>query len=130
VPAHTPSEIADAFAKLARQRVDAVLVGSSPNLFRQREHIVTMAMRHALPTIYQWREFVTNGGLISYGSDLSEAYRLVGDYTGRILSGEMPTNLPVQQAVKLQLVINLQTAKTLGLDIPPTLLARADEVIE
>jgi putative tryptophan/tyrosine transport system substrate-binding protein len=130
MPAHTQSEIVDAFAKLVQQRVDALLVGSSPNLFRQREQIVRMAMRHAIPAIYQWREYAADGGLVSYGSDLSEAYRLVADYFGRILSGEMPANLPVQQSVRRQLVINLQSAKTLGLDVPPSILARADEVIE
>jgi putative ABC transport system substrate-binding protein len=128
--AASESEIDAAFATLAKER-SVPLVVSSDNLFTDRPvRIVALAARHAIPAIYPYRWFTAGGGLMSYGPDLAEIYRLVGTYAGRILKGAKPAYLPIQQAVKVELVINLKTAKALGLEIPPTLLARADEVIE
>ena len=124
------SEIDTAFATLAKER-SVSLVASSDNLFTDRPvRLAVLAARHAIPAICPYREFAAAGCLMSYGTDLADAYRVVGAYAGRILKGAQPTDLPVHQAVKVQLVINLKTAKALGLSVPPTLLARADEVIE
>lgn len=124
------SEIDTAFATLAKER-SVPLVVSSDNLFTDRlVRLAVLAARHAIPAICPYREFAAAGGLMSYGTDLADAYRVVGAYAGRILKGAKPTDLPVHQAVKVQLVINLKTAKALGLGVPATILARADEVIE
>ena len=128
--AASESEIDAAFATLANER-SVPLVVSSDNLFTDRPvRLVALAARHAIPTIFPYRWFAAVGGLMSYGPDLADAYRLVGTYAGRILNGAKPADLPVQQVVKVELVVNLKTAKALGLEVPPSLRDRADEVIE
>ena len=130
VNAATEAEIDAAFASSAGERSVPIVV-STDNLFTDRPaRLVMLAGRHAIPAIYPYRDFAAAGGLMSYGTDLADVYRLVGIYAGKILQGAKPTDLPVHQAVKVELVINLKTAKTLGLSVPPALLARADEVIE
>jgi putative tryptophan/tyrosine transport system substrate-binding protein len=121
--ASTSREIATAFADLVRERADAIFVGGGVQL-------ATLASRHSIPATYSLRDFAEVGGLMSYGSNLTDAYRQVGVYTGRILKGAKPADLPVVQASKFELVINAETARILGLEVPPTVLARADEVIE
>ena len=124
------SEFDTAFARLVQQQADALLVGNDVFFTNRRQQIVALAALHAVPTIYAFRQFAESGGLMSYSTNLVEVYRQVGLYVGRVLKGERPANLPVVQATKFELVINLKTAKTLGLDVPQALLARADEVIE
>jgi putative ABC transport system substrate-binding protein len=128
--AATESEIDDAFASLGQLGAGGLVVAADTLFTTRREQLVTLAARHSIPAIYNQSFFVAAGGLISYGASLASAYHLVGNYAGRILKGEKPAELPVQQSTKLELVINLKTAKALGLTVPQTLLARADEVIE
>jgi ABC-type uncharacterized transport system substrate-binding protein len=128
--ATTNLDIDAAFARLAQKRADALLVAPQILFSTRRVQLVTLAARHAVPTMFYQREYVEAGGLMSYGSSIIDRERQLGVYTGRILKGEKPTDLPILRAVKFEFVINLQTAKTIGLDVPPTLVARADEVIE
>jgi putative ABC transport system substrate-binding protein len=128
--ASTKLDIDAAFASLAQQQVDALLVAPQVLFSTRRVQLVTLAARHAVPTMYHQREFVEYGGLMSYGSSIIDRERQLGVYTGRILKGEKPAELPILRTVKFEFIINLQTAKTIGLDVPPTLVARADEVIE
>jgi putative ABC transport system substrate-binding protein len=128
--AATISELQTAFDRIKEQRADAIVIGTSPSFVSWRKEIVALAARHAIPAIYARREYVEDGGLISYSPPVTEAYRQVGIYAARILKGAKPTDLPVVQPTKFELSINLKTAKALGIVVPPTMLARADETIE
>jgi ABC-type uncharacterized transport system substrate-binding protein len=128
--ASTSGELHAAFESLARERPDALFVGSDPFFTIRRVQLATLAARHGLPAAFASRDNVEVGGLMSYGTNINDAFRQNGVYTGRILNGDKPAELPVVQSTKFELVINLSTAKALGLNVPPTLLARADEVIE
>jgi putative ABC transport system substrate-binding protein len=130
VEASESREIETAFATINSKRVDALVIGTDPFFFGRRVQITTLATRHGLPTIYNARDYAEAGGLMVYGTSQREAYRQAGAYAGRILKGEKPADLPVVQSSKFEFIINLATARALGLEVPPTLLARADEVIE
>jgi putative tryptophan/tyrosine transport system substrate-binding protein len=130
VGARDEPEIEAAFATLAQRRTAALLVASDPFFFSRREQIVALAARHRLPAIYEWREFAEAGGLASYGTNLADAYRFAGIHVGRILKGEKPADLPVVQSSKFEFVINLRSARSLGIEVPLGLSAGADEIIE
>ncbi len=128
--ANTPAGIEAAFAILAERQIGAMLVGADAFIFNQRILIAGLAAHHRVASIYESREIVDAGGFMSYGPSISDAYRLAGTYTGRILNGEAPADLPVQRSARLEMVLNLKAARALGIDVPSTMLARADEVIE
>jgi putative ABC transport system substrate-binding protein len=130
VNATTEADFAPAFAKAIEDGAGAMQVCANPSFLAMREQLVALAVRHRLPTIYEWREFTHGGGLLSYGTDLADAYRLEGGYVAKILKGAKPADLPIMQSTKFEFVINLKTANALGLQIPDKLLALADEAIE
>jgi putative tryptophan/tyrosine transport system substrate-binding protein len=131
VKASSPTEIEQAFATLAGERVGGFMESAEPLFSAQRKQIIALTIRYKLPAVFHRLQFAEEeGGLMSYGASFSDAWRLAGNYTGRILKGEKPSDLPVQQSTKVELIINLKAARTLGLTLPQTLLARADRVIE
>jgi putative tryptophan/tyrosine transport system substrate-binding protein len=127
--ANSESDLDGVFAEVTKMRVGGLVIGGSPFFTSRTKQLGALAL-HAVPTVYSYREFAMAGGLLSYGADIADAYHLVGNYTGRILKGDKPGDLPVQQATKVELYINLKTAKALGVNVPNTLIGRADEVIE
>ncbi len=129
--ASSDGDFADAFASIVQDRIGALAIGADPFFFMQRDQLVALSMRHALPTMYFFREFVTAGGLVSYGTRLIDGYHQLGIYAGKVLKGAKPADLPItQQSEKIELIVNLKTAKALGLDVPLSMLTRADELIE
>ena len=128
--ASSEQDLDSVFESLAKLHIEALVIGSDPFFSRQMEKIARLALRYRVPAIYQYAEFTTAGGLMSYGGNVAESYHVAGIYVGRILNGEKPANLPVQQVTKVELIINLKTAKALGLTVPPQIVARADQVIE
>jgi putative tryptophan/tyrosine transport system substrate-binding protein len=128
--AGTEAELESTFASLQSQRIDALLITTNPFYEGRRDQLVALAKRYSVPVLYPWREYSVVGGLISYGTSFTESYRQAGLYVGRILNGEKPADLPVVQATKFEFVLNLKTAKTLGIDVPTAIVLRADEVIE
>jgi ABC-type uncharacterized transport system substrate-binding protein len=130
VNASTDGDFEPAFATIAKVRAGALVIGADPLFNTRSKQLAELTVRFALPAIYQFHEFAISGGLMSYGGSLSDAYRVAGEYAGRVLKGEKPADLPVQQTTKVHLIINMKTAKALGLTVPLTLLGRADEVIE
>jgi len=128
--ASSEAQIEEAFAAAAQQRIAALIISADAFFTNRGNQVATLAARYTIPTIYAWREYVAAGGLLSYGNSLTDGYRRVGVYTGRVLKGEKPADMPVMQPTKFELAINLKTAKALGLTIPQTLLVAADEVIE
>ena len=128
--ASTENDFDSVFANLIHLRAGGLVIGGDALFNRRTKQLAALTVQHAVPAVYQWREFVAAGGLLSYGSEVTDAYRLTGVYTGRVLKGEKPNELPVQQATKVELIINLKTARALGLEVPTSILVRADEVIE
>jgi putative tryptophan/tyrosine transport system substrate-binding protein len=126
----TAGDISPAFSEAARKQADALLIHADPMFTNRPVQLATLAARHAMPAIYALREFAEAGGLMSYGSNFTDVFRQAGTYTGRILMGEKPADLPILQVTKFEFIVNLQTAEALGLEVPATLLAIADEVIE